>query len=119
MMLIGRWNADNEQAKIYQALATFNKIEDIAHQRDHLIHEHMDSDIREWTTWHQWDNDSLFHETEKEFHRAENLNEKFRVARKLDELVHDQDVYLKRMWYTDIPWADKFDQIEAIFDQIQ
>jgi hypothetical protein len=85
----GRSSADNEGAEMYQALESFNQIDDMAHTKINEIlakgnPNHMTGEV-------------MFRELDAEFHKAKNLNEKFRAAKKLDAFIDRQYILLHKL----------------------
>lgn len=57
-----------------------------------------------------------FHDLQEQFHLASNIGEKFKVAKKLDELIHWQDAYARSQNIISADDEAEFQLLEANFD---
>ncbi len=90
------------------ALLLFYQIEDIGTRRDLLFHR---IGIENFLIW-----EYNFHNLEEQFHLASNIGEKFKIAKKLDELIDWQDQYLRGIDYINDDEEAEFKLLQANFD---
>jgi len=57
-----------------------------------------------------------FHALQEQFHLASNIGEKFKIARKIDELIHWQDAYARSQNIISAADEAEFQLLEANFD---
>lgn len=65
-----------------KALMIFYKIEEIAHNRDNILHDIGKEHFKIW--------EANFHSIENEFHKTDDIIEKFKLAQEIDSLIHWQ-----------------------------
>lgn len=77
-MIMGRTTSTNEKLKIYQALETMIRIDDLAHK-----------EIQKWVQESQFteEDKKKFFEIDRRYHNAENIHKKYIVARDMVDLL--------------------------------
>ncbi len=93
-----------------ETLFLFYQIEDIAHQRELIIHD--------LGTWYAMPQEEKFHNLEKQFHLTQDLYEKIQIAKKLKEIIDLQDKYLKEIGYHDPTWSQQLYEIEKKINKL-
>ncbi len=91
-----------------KALLIFYQIEDIGIRRDLLFHRIGKEHFLIW--------EYNFHALQEQFHLASNIGEKFKIARKIDELIHWQDAYARSQNIISAADEAEFQLLEANFD---
>lgn len=93
-----------------KALLIFFKIEEIAHKRDNILHK---IGVDHFAIW-----EANFHTMEESFHKEESLIGRFKIAQKLDSLIHRQDGFTQLKWYISDAEEKEFQRLEQSFDEL-
>ena len=91
-----------------KALLIFYKIEEIAHNRDNILHDIGKEHFKIWET--------EFHSIEENFHKTDDLVQKFKRAQQLDSLIEWQNWFTTLRGYITQTEENTFKQLEAEFD---
>jgi hypothetical protein len=89
------------------------QIDDIAHQQDKMLHT-LSGYNMEW--------DKVYHAVDNKYHAAQDRDEKIKQARKLNELIIEQNTFLHQI-ITENPFSEKaeetFNKLQEEITQIQ
>jgi hypothetical protein len=102
-----------EHIKNNEILKIIAEIDDIAHQQDKMLHG-LSGYNMEW--------DRLFHVADNKYHATQDRDEKTKQARKLNELIVEQNAFLHQI-IAENPFSEEakktFDQLQVKITQMQ
>lgn len=110
-MVVWRSQAANQEAQVYQELAIFNMIDGFAHKKYNEISIKNDPMTTEL--------DKIFSALDWTYHSSENLNEKYRTAKKLVAFLVQRDGIIKNLGYTTSGDDQQFNEMVYEFYQIK
>jgi len=119
-MTIGRSQAANEEVQVYKELAIFSTIDDFVHQKFDSVEAHTDPRVAKVNADPQMTEINETYPTlDWAYHRAKNLNEKYRAAKALLVLLIKWHDVIKDLGYSTSGEDQQFNEMVYEFYQMK